>query len=113
MFERELLDFSSEVCGENGKRRIELGKHLPAGAAGADDFIRIGGDGDASEFSFSRHDGSANRDPFGTHREPETEVFDVAAGENRAVRTEERRAHGEPGIGSMSALPDLQGGANQ
>lgn len=101
------------VCGENGEPGIELGKHLPAGTAGADDFIGIGSDRDAKKVSFPCGDSRANGHPFGAHREPEAEIFDVAAAENRAVRAEECRSHREPGIRRMGVFSDLDGGANQ
>ena len=76
----------------------ELVEHLTARAAGVAVVVAAPSDDDALEAPVPLAHGLERRGALGTVRQAVARIFDVAAGEDRAVLTFERRAHGKVGI---------------
>ena len=95
MVEDEFLGFAIESRGDDRKARMKFREDLAASAARADRDIRFRNDGHIEKVPVpgchSRADGNA----LGAHRQPEAEILDIAAGENRAVAAFDGRTNGE------------------
>ena len=76
----------------------ELVEHLTARTAGVAVVVAAPSDDDALEAPVPLAHGLKRRGALGAVRQAVARIFDVAAGEDRAVLTFERRAHGEVGI---------------
>ena len=91
----------------------ELLHHLSAGAAGDAVVLALPGDDDAFEIPMALADGLEDGGAFGADGETVGGVFNVAAGEHRAVAALQRRTHGKMGIGAVGAVQHGNGGPAQ
>lgn len=95
MVEDKFLGFAIESRGDDRKARMEFREDLAASAARADRDIRFRNDGHAAKVPVSGCHGRTDSHSLGAHRQPEAEIFDIAAGENRAVAAFDGRTNGE------------------
>ena len=82
----------------------ELLHYLPAGAAGDAVVLALPSDDDAFEIPMALADGLEDGGAFGTDGETVGGVFNVAAGEHRAVAALQGGAHREMGIGTVGPI---------
>ena len=92
---------------------MEFREDLAAGSARADRDIRFRNNGHAAKVPVSRRHGSTDGHSLGAHRQPEAEILDIAARENRAVAAFDGRTNGEIGIRRMGVAPCLDGGLHK
>lgn len=74
---------------------MKFREDLAAGAARADRDIGFCNDGHTAKVSVPGRHGRTDGHSLGAHRQPEAEIFDIAAGENRAVAAFDGRTNGE------------------
>ena len=74
---------------------MKFREDLSAGTARADRDIRFRNNSHAAKVPVSGRQGCADGYALGAHRQPEAEILDIAAGENRAVAAFDGRTNGE------------------
>ena len=85
----------------------ELPEHLAARSARRRGLLGVCDDHDSTECAMTFGNRLEHRNPLGANREAVSRVFDVAAGDNLAVRRLERRSNlevGEAGVGIRASL---------
>ena len=88
---------------------LELCHYLAACPAGTDRCIGIGDDGHATKVPLSRHHSRSDCHPLGAHRQPETQVLDIASCKNCSIGALEGRSDGEVRIGGMRCRASCNG----
>lgn len=74
---------------------MEFREDLAASAARADRDIRFRNNGHAAKVPMACCHSGSDSHSLGAHRQPEAEILDIAAGENRAVTAFDGRTDGE------------------
>src|SRR2546422_5567272 len=93
-----------EVGGNYFDVARELPEQLAAGTAGGRRTLAVSHDGYGHEFPLSFGDRFPQRDSLRADRQPVSRVLHVAAREDPAVRSQQRRANLEVRIGRVSVL---------
>ena len=92
---------------------VELREDLAASAARADRSIGIGRNGNTSEIAPASSHCISHGHALGAHRQAEAEIFNIAAGENRAIGTLERGANREIRIRRVGQCARCFGGLDK
>ena len=106
----EALGLPLTVEADDLHLRGEFHHHLAAGAAGHAVVLTFPGDDDAHKVPVPLADGLEDGGALGADGAAVGGVFNVAAGENRAVGALQRRPHRKVGIGDIGPVQHGHGG---